>query len=77
MENENIEVASMSEIAREIGINKSKIAYYIKEGLIIPIKRLDKTIVLDKKKTIKVLKKIEALKAKGKELNEIKNVFNL
>ncbi len=77
MGNENVELTSVSALAKELGINKSKIAFYIQSGLLTPIKKVGVTMVLDKKKTIKILKKIESLKKRGKELSEMKNEVNL
>lgn len=63
---------TLSEIARELGINKSCLAYYHLLGFLKPIMVVGKAGVFDRKKTIAIIKKIENEKKKGKKLNEIK-----
>jgi DNA-binding transcriptional MerR regulator len=64
--------ASLSEIAMKIGVNKSKLAYYFSMGLLEPIVKVGRMNVFDLEKTMKNIKKIEALKKSGKTLDEIK-----
>jgi len=73
MENELI---SLSELAKELGINKSKLLYYASWGLIAPIQKLDKTTIYDRKEVLSKLKKIEAKRQQGKSLEEIKEELN-
>lgn len=73
---EKQELISMSELANELGINKSKLNYYINYGLIVPVQKFGKLTVLDKKETISILKKIETKSKQGKTLEEIKNELN-
>ena len=68
---------SLGELARELGINKSKLAYYQVIGLLKPIKCIGKMGIFDKKKILSVFKKIEIEKKKGKKLEEIKKLLNL
>ena len=62
---------SLGELARELDINKSKLAYYQVIGLLKPIKCIGRMGIFDKKKTLSVIKKIETEKKKGKKLKEI------
>lgn len=64
--------ASLSEIAKKLGVNKSKFAYYFSKGLLKPITKVGSMNVFDLNKTISVLKKIDAYKKAGKTLAEIK-----
>lgn len=63
---------SLGELAIELGINKSKLAYFFSIGLLKPVDTIGKMNVFNHNETIKRLKKIEKLKAKGKKLDEIK-----
>lgn len=65
---------SLGEIAIELGINKSKLAYYFSVGLLKPIAMVGKMNVFDYDQTIKRIVKIEQLKKSGKTLAEIKNM---
>lgn len=64
---------SLGELARELGINKSRLAYYHFIGLLMPIMKVGKMGIFDKKRTLAILKKIEQEKKGGKKLNEIKD----
>ncbi len=66
--------ASLGEIAVQLGVNKSKLAYYFTVGLLKPIAKVGKMNVFDSAKTLKMIKRIEELKAKGKTLEEIKKL---
>jgi len=63
---------TISELSIEFGLNKSKLNYYARRGLISPVRRLGITMIFDKKEVQTILKKIEAKKKKGKMLEEIK-----
>lgn len=63
---------SLGELAIELGINKSKLAYFFSLGLLKPIDTIGGMNVFDHKKALVTLKKIEKLKVKGKTLSEIK-----
>jgi len=63
---------SLGELAIELGINKSKLAYYFSMGLLSPVSKVGKMNVFDADKTMKIIKKIEAQKKSGKTLEEIK-----
>ena len=64
--------ASLSEISLKLGVNKSKLAYFFGLGLLKSVSKVGKTNVFDSEKTMKVVKKINDLKEKGKTLKEIK-----
>lgn len=64
--------ASLGELALQLGINKSKLAYYFSIGLIKPIAKVGKMNVFDAEKTINIIKKINELKKAGKTLKNIK-----
>lgn len=66
--------ASLGEIALQLGINKSKLAYYFSIGLIKPISKVGRMNVFDEEKTIKIINSIEKLKNSGKSLKEIKEL---
>jgi DNA-binding transcriptional MerR regulator len=66
--------ASLGEIAVQLGINKSRLAYYFSMGLIKPISKVGKMNVFDLDKTLSTIKRIEELKNKGKKLKEIKKL---
>lgn len=65
---------SLGELAIELGINKSKLAYYFSVGLLKPIAMVGKMNVFDYDQTIKRIVKIEQLKKSGKTLAEIKSM---
>ena len=68
---------SLGELARELGINKSKLAYYQSIGLLFPIASFGKMGIFNKKSTLAIVKKIKELKDKGKKLNEIKKILKV
>jgi DNA-binding transcriptional MerR regulator len=63
---------SLGEIAIELGINKSKLAYYFQLGLLTPIAKVGRMNIFDRGATLAALKKIGVLKEKGKTLKKIK-----
>ena len=63
---------SLGEIAIELGINKSKLAYYFSLGLLTPIAKVGRMNIFDRSTTMATLKKIGVLKSKGKTLKKIK-----
>lgn len=68
----SIKHISLGEIAIELGINKSKLAYYFSLGLLTPITKVGRMNIFDRTATMATLKKIGALKQKGKTLKNIK-----
>jgi len=73
--NEIMKHISLGELAIELGINKSKLAYFFSFGLLTPIAKVGKMNVFDHEKTTKVIKKINSLKESGKSLSEIKEIL--
>lgn len=69
------ELISMSELAKELGMNKSKLCYYTRYGLLVPVKKLDSTTIFDKKRAISTLEKIEAKSEQGFTLENIKKML--
>ena len=65
---------SLAELARELGINKSKLNYYQFMGLLTPVFVVGKRGLFDRKSSLKIIKKIETEKKKGKKLKEILKV---
>lgn len=65
------EITTLSELALDLRINKSKLNYYVDMGLIVPIKEVGKTLVFDKAKAIKKIERIKEEKNKGLTLKEI------
>jgi len=68
------QLTSLSELARDkrLNLNKSKLAYYAKLGLIIPVDTISRTQIYNKKEVIKIVKMIERLQFTGSTLVEIK-----
>lgn len=65
---------SLAELALELGINKSKLNYYQLMGFLNPVSVVGKRGLFDRKSSLKIIKKIEAEKKKGKKLKEILKV---
>lgn len=65
------EITTLSELALDLKINKTKLNYYAWLGLIVPIKEVGKTMVFDKEITIKRIGEIKKEKSKGLTLKEI------
>lgn len=65
---------SLGELAIELGINKSRLAYYFQLGLIKPVSTIGRMNVFDSVKTKQIIKDIEKFKKEGKTLKQIKTV---
>ena len=63
------EITTLSELALDLKVNKSKLNYYKEVGLLIPIKEVGKTFIFDKKTITKRIKLIEIEKKKGLTLD--------
>ena len=63
---------SLGEIAIELGINKSKLAYYFSLGLLKPVATVGRMNIFDYDKTMAQLRKIGALKKDGVTLKKMK-----
>jgi DNA-binding transcriptional MerR regulator len=62
---------SLSELALELGVNKSMLAYYSKLGLIKPIATVGRMKIFDREKTMHIIKRIIEAKKAGLSLSEI------
>ena len=65
---------SLSELAKKIGVNKSKLAYYFEMGLLKPITTIGRMNIFDEVQTMKTIKKIDVLQKSGKTLKDMKNI---
>lgn len=63
---------TLSALAKELDINKSKLHYYAAEGLIKPVQVIGKTMVFNSRVVRKQLAAIDREQVKGKKLKEIK-----
>lgn len=63
---------SLAEMARELGINKSKLNYYQLLGFLEPVSYIGKQGVFNKKASLAIIKEIDVQKGKGMKLKEIK-----
>jgi DNA-binding transcriptional MerR regulator len=70
-----IKITTLSELALDLKINKTKLNYYAWLGLIIPIKEVGKTLVFNREETIKRIELIKVEKNKGLTLKEIAEKF--
>lgn len=70
-----IKITTLSELALDLKINKTKLNYYAWLGLIVPIKEFGKTLIFDKEETIKRIELIKVEKNKGLTLKEIAEKF--
>jgi len=67
---------SLSELAKIVEINKSKLSYYAALGMFWPIQIVGGMQIFDKDETMKSLKLIEKKQKQGKSLKEIKEELN-
>jgi len=66
-----MEITTLSELALDLRINKTKLNYYAWLGLIVPVKTFGKTLIFDKEDVIKKIELIRTEKNKGLTLKEI------
>lgn len=71
-----IKLTSISEIAKDIGVNKSKLTYYVSKGLIPIAGYVGRMHLFERNEVLEVLKKIDKKKASGKSLSEIAKELN-
>lgn len=69
MEVQNL--VSLSEISKEMGINKSKLNYYVWLELLTPVKTVSKTMIFDRDKAKTEIEYIQRKKLEGLSLKEI------
>ena len=65
------EPVSLSELARALGVNKSKLNFYAWKKLIIPVQTIGRTMLFEKKDVLKTLEKIKKLRKQGMKLDQI------
>ena len=63
---------SLTELAKEVKVNKSKLSYYVSLGLLVPMDTVGKTMIFEKDKIIATIKKIKELQKKKYTLKQIK-----
>ena len=74
-EKEKNKLTTLSQLSLKLGINKSKLLYYNKLGLIAPITTIGKTFGFDEEKTLNRIKEIQKLQKKEKSIEEIIEIF--
>lgn len=67
--------ASLNELARELGINKSTLAFYVSKGLLKPTATVGGMQIFNREETIVLFQKIKKHQDKGKTINEIRNAI--
>ncbi len=80
MEKTKDTLISLNELARELSkiseVNKSRLTYYVRLGLLTPHAIVGKMQIFKKEETLEILKKIKKWRDKGKELKEIKELLH-
>lgn len=64
---------SLADLAKELGLNKSKLNYYAWMGLLDSSATIGKTQLFEKTLTLKRIQKIQKLQDKGLTLKKIKS----
>ena len=67
-----VTLLSMNELAKELGLNKSKLSYYVSMGLIKPANTIGRMMIFEKETTVVIIKKIEKWRKNKLSLKEIK-----
>jgi len=67
-----INLVSLSKLAVELNVNKSKLNYYTWRKLLVPAHVCGKAMLFDRKETIKRFKQIQAAKLNGLSLEAIR-----
>jgi len=75
MTQQNENLISLNELAKELNLNKSKLSYYVRHGLLNPISTVGRMGIFDKTKTTEIIKKIKEEQKNGKTLDEIKGLL--
>jgi len=65
-------LVSLSELAKKVKVNKSKLSYYVSFGLIRPIDRVGGTMVFEMETALATINKIKELQNKKYTLKQIK-----
>ena len=69
------QIITLSQLAMELKIYRSKLDYYVSLSLISPMSTIGKITFFDRQKTLERLKEIKKLQKKGKTLKEIKGLL--
>ncbi len=69
------DVASLGDLAIELGINKSMLNYYCNQGLLNPEYLVGKMKVFKRSEALKDIKKIIAFKKEGKKIKDILEIL--
>jgi len=79
MEKTKDTLISLNELARNLSkiseVNKSRLTYYVRLGLLCPHAVVGKMQIFKKEETMKRLKEIKKWRDKGRELKEIKELL--
>jgi len=69
---------SLGDVSRDsnLDIAKSKLIYYTKLGLLIPVSTIGKMFIFDSKDIHERLNKIKEMQAEGYSLKKIKEILN-
>jgi DNA-binding transcriptional MerR regulator len=68
---ENLKLSTLAELAMELKLNKSRIAYYVKMQLLVPTKRDKYRFLFDHDSAVKRIKEIGDIKKKKKKKGKI------
>ena len=69
-------LVSLGDLAKELKVNKSKLAFYVKLGLLVPVETTGRMNIFDHADAMKQVKKINDLqKSKSMSLANIKQTI--
>lgn len=54
-------LVSLGDLAKELGVNKSKLAFYVKLGLLVPVESTGRMNIYEYENAMKQIKKIKDL----------------
>lgn len=66
---------SLAELSKELGVNKSRLAFYATHKLIKPESTVARMRIFNRRSTIQILNAIESYKKDGLSLSEIKKLI--
>lgn len=67
---------SLSALAKELGENKSRLRYYVDEGLLEPKAEVSNTFIFDHDEALQTLKKVLELRDKNVNISDIKAIID-
>ena len=76
MQKERHKKTSLSELAEELGENKSRLQYYVERKLIEPEAKVSNTFIFDHNEALQTLKKVIELREKDVAIEDIKKIVN-